>query len=79
MEFFFGKAVNPNEEQKKIEEALRKYQNETASEELKKKIYTELSILKEKGVITIPFQVIFRKEIFDKHRPYIEILLDTKV
>ena len=79
MEFFFGKKIDPAAEQKKIEKILEKYKMEVADEALKKKIYDELVALKAEGQLTIPFEVVLREEIFEKHRPYIEILLDTKV
>ena len=79
MEFFFGKEINPDAEQKKIEQVLQKYRLEEPTEILRNKIYAEMVTLKETGEVTIPFQVVLRKEIFEKHRAYIEILLDTKV
>ena len=79
MEFFFGKKIDPDHEQAIIESVLKKYRMEEASEELRKKIYADLVALKENCEITIPFQVVLRKDFFNKHRPYIEIVLDTKV
>lgn len=79
MEFFFGKEIHPDEEQKTIESVLKKYEFDEANDALKKKIYNELVDLKRAGKISIPFQVVLRNDIFKRHRPYIEIMLDTKV
>ncbi|MCH9610493.1 MAG: hypothetical protein S4CHLAM81_01370 [Chlamydiales bacterium] len=76
MEFFFGKQIDPDQEKQVINSVLKKYRNERATEDLKKKIYDELVTLKFEGKISIPFQVALRE---DKFNPFIEILLDTKV
>ena len=79
MEFFFGKKIDPPSEKKLIESVLAKYRAKEATDELRKMIYTELMHMKAAGKISIPFQVVLRKDIFAKHRPFIEIVLDTKV
>lgn len=79
MHFFYGKAIDPETEKKKIESILSKYRYETASEELKKTIHKELIHAKTKGEISIPFKVVLRKSPSEAHRGYIEVILDTKV
>jgi hypothetical protein len=75
---FFGKEIYPDKEKKEIEKILFKYRSESVSEDLKKRIYDDLTIAKEKGIINIPFKVVLRKSKFSR-RSYIEILLETKV
>ncbi|MFN0064767.1 MAG: hypothetical protein ACKVOH_00870 [Chlamydiales bacterium] len=76
---FFGKEIDPDLEQRYIKKVLHKYRLEIPSEELKKKIYNDLSDLKAVGKISIPFSVIFRSDDPSKHRPFVEVILDTKV
>lgn len=78
MEPFYGKEINCSEEQLRIQKILSKYRSQPVSEELKKTIYNELSGAKERGEISIPFKVVMRHS-DSHHRPYIEVILDTKV
>jgi hypothetical protein len=76
---FYGKAVNIDREKRLIQKVLSKYLLEPPSEELKRKIYNELTRLKSDGKIITPFKVILRRDRSKMHRDFIEILLDTKV
>lgn len=76
---FYGKEIDPDLEQATIQKILSKYARTPVSEELKIIIYNELSAAKEQGSITIPFKVVMRNDRTGLHRPYIEVILDTKV
>ncbi|MCH9624965.1 MAG: hypothetical protein S4CHLAM123_01270 [Chlamydiales bacterium] len=79
MQAFYGKEIDPNAEQATIKKILQKHAHKPVSEELQKTIYTELSQAQAAGIISIPFKVVMRNSCDAKHRPYIEIVLDTKV
>jgi len=76
---FYGAEIYREKEKELIEQLLKKYKNETVTEELQKKIWDELQMEKYKGNIKIPFKVVIRRDPLKKHQDYIEILLDTKV
>lgn len=76
---FYGRDVYRNQEQIYIQELLRKYENEPATEELKKKVWDELQMEKYHGRITIPFKVVINRDATRKFPEYIEVILDTKV
>ncbi len=79
MEPFYGCEIDPNDEQAKINKILSKYSLEPVSDDLRKKIYSELTRAKAEGIIKIPFKVIMRKHPTHAHRNFIEVVLDTKV
>lgn len=79
MKAFYGKEIDSDTEQQKIEKILSKYRHMPVSEELKKLIYDELSAAKQRGDILIPFKVVMRKDLSGKHRDCIEVILETKV
>lgn len=76
---FYGYEIVRNEQQERIQTLLRKYKNEPASEELKKKIWDELQREKYLGHITIPFKVVLRRDPSGKYPDCVEVILDTKV
>lgn len=76
---FYGKQILREQEQVYIKNLLRKYKKETATEELKKKIWDELQMEKHAGRITIPFKIVFSHDSSGKFPDYIEVILDTKV
>jgi hypothetical protein len=76
---FYGKLINVHSEQTLIQNILSKFLLEPVTEELKRKIYNELTQLKNNGLICSPFKVILRADRTKTHRDYIEILLETKV
>lgn len=76
---FYGKDVYRNQEQIYINKLLSKYDNEPATEELKKKIWDELQMEKHHGRITIPFKVVIERDAYRKFPPAIVVILDTKV
>lgn len=76
---FYGKDVLRNQEQQYIQNILKKYKKEPATDELKKKIWEELQYEKHLGNITIPFKVAIRKDPTGKFPAYVEVILDTKV
>ncbi len=78
-EYFYGKPVLEEREQEYIEKILSKYRSETASPELKKKIWDELQHEKHLGNITIPFKVVYRHDAYGKYPDAIEVILDTKL
>jgi hypothetical protein len=76
---FYGKSICRAEEQRQIQEILKKYQNEPVNEDLQKKIYNELVKEKHLGRIAIPFKVLLKSDSSGKYPSYIEIVLDSKV
>ena len=76
---FYGFDIIRNNEQAYINNLLKKYRNEPATEELKAKIWDELQMEKYKGNVTIPFKVVLRRDSLKKFPSCIEIILDTKV
>lgn len=76
---FYGKEIIRRKEQEYIHHLLKKYKDESPTEELKAKIWDELQMEKHKGSITIPFKVVMRRDIYKKYPDYIEVILDTKV
>ena len=76
---FYGEEVLRNREQIYIKNLLKKYKNQPATDELKKKIWEELQMEKHLGNIKIPFKLAIRKDPSGKFPEYIEVILDTKV
>jgi hypothetical protein len=76
---FYGQEVYRNQQQKYIQNLLKKYKKEPATEELKKKIWDELQMEKHKGKITIPFKIVLRQDSSGKYPNFVEVILDTKV
>lgn len=76
---FYGKTIIRRREQAVIQEVLKKYSAHIADENLKNIIHEELSDLKAKGVISIPFKVHLVKAPNKNFKNYVQILLDTKV
>jgi hypothetical protein len=76
---FYGKKISRHEEQEHIQRVVDKYRMEPADEKLHEKVYNELMFDKYLGKITIPFRVVLQKDPTGIRRPYIDILLDTKV
>lgn len=76
---FYGQEVIRNKEQNYIKTLLKKYENETANEELKQKIWNELQMEKYYGHITIPFKVTLRRDAAGLYPDFVEVILDTKV
>ncbi|MCH9627023.1 MAG: hypothetical protein S4CHLAM2_06570 [Chlamydiales bacterium] len=79
MEPFYGKEIDPDQQQEEVRKILSKYALEPVSDALKKKIYADLSHAKHVGQITIPFKIVMRKDPSGVHRDFIEVILDTKV
>lgn len=79
MKPFYGKEIDPKTEQRTIQKILSKFCSEPVSEDLKKKIYEELTAAKHIGKISIPFKIVMRKFPDERRQDYIEIILDTKV
>lgn len=76
---FYGVNILRKREQDYIQKILRKYKNEPATEELKKKIWDELQMEKSLGNLKIPFKVTLRKDPSKKYPDQVEVILDTKV
>jgi len=76
---FYDHEISSDEEQRLVESILKKYRHEHANEELKKKIWDELSMEKYHGRIKIPFKVVLRVDQQGKFPSVIEVILDTKV
>ena len=76
---FYGEDIIRREEQSYIQKLLKKYKNEPATDELKKKVWEELQLEKHLGRIKIPFKVAIKKDPSRKFPDYIEVILDTKV
>jgi hypothetical protein len=76
---FYGIDIIRRDQQEYIQNILKKYKNETPTEELKKKIWDELQQEKHLGNITIPFKITSRRDPYGKFPDVIEIILDTKV
>lgn len=76
---FYGYEILKEREHARIEKVLSKHKRKKADDQLKKEIYEELQDLKDKGVITIPFKVVLRKDSTGKQPTYIEVILDTKL
>ncbi|MCH9609081.1 MAG: hypothetical protein S4CHLAM45_08440 [Chlamydiales bacterium] len=68
-----------DQEQKTIETILKKYLHLPPDEELKKKIYNDLTEAKANGKIFTPFKVILRKNPDPNIRNFIEIAIETKI
>jgi hypothetical protein len=77
--FFYDKNIVRRSEAAIVEEILSKYRCETADEVLKEKIWNELQMAKYEGKVSIPFQVVLRRQISGGAPDYIEVILDTKV
>lgn len=76
---FYDKYIFRQREQEFIKKVLKKYENEEVNDDLKKKVWDELSQLKYDGQITIPFKLALRRDATGKFPPYLEVILDTKV
>lgn len=77
--FFYDEPIFRDQEQAFVKNLLKKYSKEKASEELRQKIYEELSLEKAKGTLKMPFKVVLRKDPNHLYPDQIEIILDTKV
>lgn len=76
---FYGKEISPDIEKKIIQDILLKFKDESATNETLEKIWKELECNKLKKIITIPYQVVLRRDPKKQFPDYIEIILDTKV
>ncbi len=76
---FYGSDIYRDREQEYINKILSKYKNEIVNEELKQKIWDELSWEKHLGNIKIPLKVVINKDDEKKFPDTIEVILDTKV
>ncbi len=76
---FYDREIYPTREQEYIEQVLKKFEKESVSEELQKKIWDELQREKFLGNVTIPFKVVLRRDRTGRFPDRIEIILDTKV
>ncbi|MFT4554275.1 MAG: hypothetical protein ACI9S8_002925 [Chlamydiales bacterium] len=76
---FYEKEIIREDQQRYIEKILEKYKLEPVTDELKQRIYDDLSRERYLGNITIPFKIIEKRDNSGVHHPYIEVLLDTRV
>lgn len=76
---FYGHEILRQQEEEKVKSILARYKGEEANDALKKKIWDDLQDAKHKGLITIPFKVALRKDVYGKYPNYVEVILDTKV
>lgn len=76
---FYDKWIYREREQEYIRGLLRQYAHEVVNDELKKKVYDDLSREKTLGNVTIPFRVVLKHDSYGKYPSYIEVILDTKV
>lgn len=76
---FYGQEILRKDQQAYINSLLKKYEQETANEELKRKIWEELQMEKYHGRVTIPFKVTLRRDSSGLFPNYVEVILDTKV
>lgn len=76
---FYGFDIIRNEQQRYVDRLLEKYQEETVSEALKKKVWDELQMEKYLGNVTIPFKMAVRRDPYGRFPDAIEVILDTKV
>lgn len=77
--FFYGKPIIARNEQEYVQDILKKYKDQQATEELKQKIWDELQLEKQLGRLSIPFKVVLRKDPSEIYPPYVEVILDTKL
>jgi hypothetical protein len=76
---YYGKVICRDQQQIYIDKTLAKYKGESATEELRKKVYDDLMWEKHLGNVLIPFKVILNKDESGHGMDYIDILLDSKV
>jgi hypothetical protein len=76
---FYDKEIVRQKQHEYIQALLEKYKNDPVTDELKQKIYDELCEERFKGNISIPFQIIVKRDNSGIHHDYIEVLLDTRV
>lgn len=76
---FYGYDIIRRKEQAYIQVLLSKYQHESVSDDLKKKVWDELQQEKHLGRITIPFKLGVRRDPYGRFPDVIEVILDTKV
>lgn len=76
---FYDREIYADREQEYIQNFLKKYQHEKASEELKKKIWDDLQMERYYGRIHISFKVFLRKDAYGRYPDCIEVILDTKL
>lgn len=76
---FYGHLIHRQREQEYIEKLLQKYKGQPVTDALKKQIWDELQMEKYHGRITIPFQVVMRRDVKGLFPDYVEVILDTKV
>ena len=76
---FYGRVIICREEEAFIKKLIEKYQKESVTDDLKKRVWDELQMEKYKGNITIPFKLAVRRDPSGKFPDMIEIILDTKV
>lgn len=77
--YFYDEPIFRSRQQAFVNDLLKKYKNEPATEELRQKIYDDLSAEKAKGTLKMPFKVILKQDALHRFPDQIEILLDTKV
>jgi hypothetical protein len=66
-------------EQEYIQSLLSKYRKLPVTEELRQKIYDDLTEAKFQKKIRIPFKVVLRRDPTGKYPDVIDVILDTKV
>jgi len=77
--YFYGKPILEDREAEYVKKVLKKYKNEKADEELKKKIWDELQHEKQEGRLSIPFKVVLRRDEYGRYPDVVEVILDTKL
>ncbi len=76
---FYGKQIDPDLEQEKIERLLAPLKGLPVDEELKEKAYKLLAHAKHKEEISIPFSIEIREDPSGVRASYLEVRLETKV
>lgn len=76
---FYDKYIFRKKEEEYIKKLLKKYEGSEVNDDLKKKVWEELTQQKLEGKITIPFKLSLRRDATGKFPPYLEVILDTKV
>ncbi len=77
--YFYEKPIFPDQEKEYIQNLLKKYKGEAATEEIRKKIWNELQHEKHLGNISIPFKIVSRRDEYGRYPDMIEVILDTKL
>lgn len=76
---FYGAEIYRDREAEYIENILKKYRDQPATQELKAKIWEELQREKHLGNIHIPFKVVLVNDPSGVFPDCVEVQLDTKV